>query len=434
MRVLFYIIMVIVLIISSIYLALLNPEQISLTLPIVGHLENVPLIVVVLSSMLSGVAISFVVMTFTEVFRSIGSLKDNRRQKLREIIKELYNQGLNLMSAGRTADAIVNFNKVISRDQKFVYGFVSLGDIYFSEGNYDKAIEYLMRAHLLKKDSIDILIKQEKVFECAKRPTEGISVLKKIIALDSTNLYAYIKIRQLFLQLENWNEALEVQKQILTLTKPGPQKKTEQKYLIGILYEIACEILKNKDYVEAIKEYRDIIKSNRDFVPAYLKLSETYQALGDSEEAIRVLEKANKQNPSYLYFPYLEELYLKKENPSGIIEAYKDAIKRSAGEVRLNLLLGKLYLKLEMLNEAMDQFQEILSKDYDSSSLHLMMGEVHERFRRYDAACEDYKKAIQIPAEVNEVLYTCNICNKQRSGWVDRCSHCYNWNTYQMDL
>jgi tetratricopeptide (TPR) repeat protein len=427
-------ILVILLIIFSIYLAVLNPDPISLTLPLVGHFKDVPTIVVILTSILLGVAIAFVVMVAKETTRTLSSWRKMRRQKDREAIEQLYNQGLNLMSAGRRADAIVNFNKVVSRDPQFVYAYVSLGDIHFSEANYDKAIECFSRAHQLKKDSIDILIKQEKGLEQAKRPTEEIAVLQKIIELDNTNLYAYVKIRQLYLQLENWEEALGIQKQILPLTKTGSQKKAEQQCLVGILYEIAGVSLSKGDFDEAIKQYREVIKNNKDFIPAYLKLSETYQASGDTEEAVRVLVKANKQSPNYLYFPHLEELYLKQENPSAIIDAYKKAIQRSPDEVRLNLLLGKLYLGLEMLDEAMGQFEEVLSKDSDSPSVHFMIGEVHERFRRWQEATDEYKKAALAPVEENTAHFTCTTCNNKVPDWADRCPQCHNWNTFQMNL
>jgi tetratricopeptide (TPR) repeat protein len=434
LRILFFLILVILLIIFSIYLAVLNPEPISLTLPFVGHLKDVPTIVVILSSILLGVAFAFVVMVIKETSRSVGSWRIRRRQKEKEATERLYNQGLNLMSAGRRADAIVNFNKVISRNPQFVYAYVSLGDIYISEGNYDRAIECFSRAHQLKKNSIDILIKQEKGYELARRPTEEIAVLKKIIELDNTNLYAYVKIRQLYLQLESWDEALGVQNQILSFTKSGSQKKTEQQCLVGILYEIAGKNLQKEIFSEAIKQYRDIVKNNQDFVPAYLKLAEAYQASGDTEEAIRMLVKANKQFPTYLYFPYLEELYLSRDNPSAIIETYKDAIRRSPSEVRLSFLLGKLYLRLEMLDEAMGQFEDVLSKGTEFPLVHFMIGEVHDRFRRYQEAGEAYKKAAQIPAEGNGLLYNCTTCHNRTTDWRDRCPHCHNWNTFQMEL
>lgn len=432
MRILFSLILVILLIIFSVYLAVLNPDPISLTLPLVGYFKDVPTIVVILSSILLGVAIAFVVMIAKETTRTLSSWRKNRRQKEMEAIEQLYNQGLNLMSAGRRADAIVNFNKVISRDPQFVYAYVSLGDIYFSEANYDKAIECFSRAHQIKKDSIDILIKQEKSLEQAKRPTEEIAVLTKIIELDNTNLYAFVKIRQLYLQLENWEEAHNIQKQILSLTKSGTQKKAEQQCLLGILYEIAGASSGKGDYDEAIKQYREVIKNNKDFIPAYLKLSETYQASGDTDEAVRVLVKANKQSPNYLYFPHLEELYLKQESPAAIIDAYKKAIQRSPDEVRLNLLLGKLYLGLEMLDEAMGQFKEVLSKDSDSPSVHFMIGEVHERFRRWQEASDEYKQASSASAEECAVHFVCSTCNNNTADWVDRCPQCHNWNTSQM--
>lgn len=434
MRILFFLILVILLIIFFIYLAVLNPAPVSLTLPFVGHLKDVPTIVVILSSILLGIGFAFVVMVIKETSRSVGSWRIRRRQKEKETTESLYNQGLNLMSAGRRADAIVNFNKVISRNPQFVYAYVSLGDIYISEGNYDRAIECFARAHHLKKDSIDILIKQEKGFELARRPTEEIAVLKKIIELDNTNLYAYVKIRQLYIQLESWEEAFEVQNQILSLTKSGPQRKTEQQSLVGILYEIAGESLRKENLPEAIKQFRDIIKNNPGFVPAYLKLAQAYQASGDAEEAIRMLLKANKQFPTYLYFPYLEELYLSQDNPSAIIEAYKDAIRRSPDDVRLCFLLGKLYLRLEMLDEAIGQFEEVLSKGTEFPLVHFMIGEIHDRFRRYQEAGKAYKNAARIPAEGNGLLYNCTTCHNRTTDWLDRCPNCHNWNTFQMEF
>jgi tetratricopeptide (TPR) repeat protein len=146
------------------------------------------------------------------------------------------------------------------------------------------------------------------------------------------------------------------------------------------------------------------------------------------------LVKANKQFPTYLYFPYLEELYLSRDNPYDIIEAYKEAIQRSPDEPILNFLLGKLYLRLEMLDEAMGEFNEVLVKGIEFPLLHFLIGEVHDRFRRYQEASEAYKKTAKIQTEGNGLLYSCTTCHKRSGEWVDRCPHCNNWNTYQINL
>ena len=80
MRILFSLILVILLIIFSIYLAVLNPDPISLTLPLIGHFKDVPTIVVILSSILLGVAIAFVVMVAKETTRTLSSWRENRRR------------------------------------------------------------------------------------------------------------------------------------------------------------------------------------------------------------------------------------------------------------------------------------------------------------------------------------------------------------------
>ncbi|MFQ5645992.1 MAG: hypothetical protein ACE5GM_03600, partial [bacterium] len=71
MKLLFSIILLILLIIFFIYVAMLNPVQVAINLPLIGTINDVPLIVVILGSILTGVTAAFVIVTFREFVRSL---------------------------------------------------------------------------------------------------------------------------------------------------------------------------------------------------------------------------------------------------------------------------------------------------------------------------------------------------------------------------
>ncbi|MFQ5647068.1 MAG: tetratricopeptide repeat protein, partial [bacterium] len=354
-----------------------------------------------------------------------------KKKRQKQYVNQLYNDGFNLLSAGRPADALVNFNKVLARDSDHVYAYVGIGDIYSRENNFPKAIENHLKAHRLKEDNVDILLKLVDDYERSGRHSEALQPIKQIIELDNSNLFAHLKKRELLINQKNWAEAEQVQKKIISLTRNRKQKEIEEKSYQGIMFEYGVKQKEAGEYEEAIDIFRQLLKEEKEFLPAYLEISDTYLKAGESEEALKILERAIKQSPSVILLLEMERICLEQENPSRIIELYDGSINKQPSDYRLNLLLGHLYLRLEMLDEAVAQFEEVVNKGHDVPALHIYRAELLQRLENYEKACNEYR--IGCSLENNKILvFSCANCSFESSTYLHRCPQCSRWNLFDL--
>jgi lipopolysaccharide biosynthesis regulator YciM len=428
MRYILIAVLIILLIILCVYIAIHNPIQLTLTLPLLGTFVDVPLIIVMLGSMLSGVLLSFGIVLIKEMRRSFLQWREARATKRSELVDNQYNQGLQLLAGGRPDDAANCFNKVLGKDPRHIRAHVALGDVYFSAGDWDQAAHYHSRALELNGGDAGIMLKLAQDYQRAGRIDGAIDVLQRIIQADGGNLTARIRLRELYGNQGHWDKAYELQQQVVALTKSKPQKAQEQQMLWGLKYELASTQAARGQYQEAIKALKEIIKEDKQFLPAYIQLVDVYQRQGKLDEAFQVIEKGYRQNSSLILLKKLEELSLARENPQRAIGAYRQAIQSRPQDFGLNLFLGMLYLKLEMLEEAKEQFQYLIRQGKDFPLLHYELAGVRERQKQYEQGCEEYRRAFKAKEE-QLLRYTCGECGANFPRWEGRCHHCGRWNT-----
>ncbi len=416
-------------IVLCIYIASKNRIQVeSITLPWLGTYADVPLIVVLLTSMLSGMLVTFGIMLVKDIRRSFKQWVKAREDKHKGFIEHQYAHALELMAGGHPAEAATAFNKVLSKQPRHVESQVALGDICFSTGDWDRAAHYHSQALELNVGSADIMLKLSQDYQRAGKIDGAVDVLQRIIQSDGSNLTALSRLRNLYCNQGHWDRAYELQQQVVSLTRDKSQKSREQQTLLGLKYELAATQAAQEQKPEAIKMLKDIIKQDKHFIPAYIQLVDIYQQQQEYSNAYQVIEKGYKQNHSPVLLKKLEEVSLSHNDPQRAIKAYRKALQERPQDFSLHLFLGMLYLKLEMLDEAKERFQYMIQQGQEFPLLHYELAKVHKRQKHYEASCDEYKRAFK-SQEKQLLRYTCGECGAQLPYWEGRCHHCGLWNT-----
>jgi lipopolysaccharide biosynthesis regulator YciM len=428
MRYILLAVLVILLIGLCIYVALLNPAPVVVTLPWLGTYKDVPLIVVMLTSVLCGVVVSFGIFLVKEMRRSFKHLGEARKVKRSEFVERQHTRGVQLVVSGYPDEAIHCFNKILNKDPKNVEAHIALGDVYFSIGDWDQAARCHSRALEVNGGDAGLMLKLVQDYQRAGKIDGAIDVLQKIIQADESNITARIRLRELYCNQGHWHKACELQQQVVALVKSKPNKLQEQNILWGLKCGLAGTQAADGQQQEAIKALKEIIKADKHFLPAYIQLAEVYQKQKRLDEAIQVLEKGYRQNQSLILLKRLEELSLSRDDPQRAIETYRRAIQNRPQAYGLYLFLGMLYLKLEMLEEAKEQFQYLIRQGKDFPLLHYELAGVQERQMQYQQSCQEYKRAF-LTQDAQLLRYDCGECGATFPHWEGRCHHCGRWNT-----
>ncbi len=165
-----------------------------------------------------------------------------------------YQRGVALKKSGNTEGAKNSFEEVIKAKPDFEAGYNALGGVYFSMGNYEKAIENFEKVvSTSKSNSVKNAVKKNLSLAYAKMGNDalqngnsekGISYLEKAVENNNYDA-AYLSLAKVYSEMGNYDKSLSAAENALkyksSIGKGGPY------YYMGVAY-------KNKGDNEKAKE------------------------------------------------------------------------------------------------------------------------------------------------------------------------------------
>jgi len=424
-----------VLIVSILWIDILNPGLVKVTLP--GYPAYVVVEPSKMALMLGSAGFGALVVFFGISVKATGEFfrnwKSSREQLKDAKLHALYSNGVNEILSRRNDLAASCFQKVLAMDPAHVDSLLRLGNIHHKNGDYTEAIRLHLRAHNLDEDNIEVLFALALDYEDSRRTEDALQTLEDVLEKDEDNLRAITRIRDIRQRTGEFEKAEEAQQRVLKLSLPEKERQAEQHRLVGLKYETGRAFLEVGSLDKAKRSFKAVLKIDKDFVPAYLGLGEVLIEEDDTAEAASLWEDAYKNTGSIILLHRLEDLYLKLSNPVKIINLYKEAVARTPKNVNLTFFLGKLYYRLEMVDEAFDILSAIDSSTSQLTDLHKLLGNLYLRQGNQAKASEEFKKALAF-SDQHIVPYRCGNCEHFSPEWSGRCPRCGKWNTFGIDL
>lgn len=409
------------------YFQELNPGTVSIRTSPTTTFEFSPMALVLLS-MAGGALIVILMVGIRETKHLIVNWQSTRLRQREEKINALHRDGARAFLSGRTADAIALFQKVLALDPNHADSLLWLGNTYQAEKAYTEAIRLHSKACSIDEHNIEILLELAKDLEGAKRYEEAQQVLKDILEQDPANLTALIRKRDLYIRLEQWSDALEIQHRLLKANLSEEDRRAESATLVGVTYETGRQLLERGHPEKARRYFRGAIKRDKNFLPAYMSLMEIVISEGKIKNAADMLKKVYAKTSNIIVLHRLEELYLEIGEPGEIIRAYQDAVQRDPQNPVLKFYLGKLYYRLEMIDEAFDLFSNLEAPRNQMPDYHKILADLYLRKQHTEQAVEELKKALGFRTLVVAPYY-CSHCQHEAFEWWNRCRQCGQWNT-----
>jgi lipopolysaccharide biosynthesis regulator YciM len=406
----------------------LNPGAITIRISPTAAFELSPP-ALVLFSMTAGALIVTLLVGVRETRHMILNWQSSRLRRREEKVGALHREATHAFLSKRTNEAMSLFQKALALDPNHADSLLWLGNIYRAEENYPEAIRLHRKARSIDDRNVEVLLALAKDLEGSKRFEDALQTLQEVLKLDQANLTALMRKRDLYIRLEKWSEALEIQQRLMKANLSEHDQRGEARLLVGLTYEAGRQLLERGHPEKARPFFRGAIKRDKGFLPAYIGLGEILVREGKVKNAAEILEKVYRKTGNVIILHRLEELYLEMGEPGEILRVYHEAVDRAPQNPVIKFYLGKLYYRLEMVDEAYELLGALEGPQDQMSDYHKIMANLYLRKQRTAQAVDELKKALGFKKRV-VVPYLCRNCQLEAAEWSGRCPRCLAWNTY----
>ena len=387
-----------------------------------------------IASFTLGAALVFISTLTRDAKRAFQEFRKSREKKKGQMIKEALNKGMDDFIRGDLIKAKGHFIEVLKKDPSQIELYIRLLEITLKEGHEDEALHWLESARLIDMRNVDILVREAEVYQRMKRYDDAIRMLNRVTGLDEDNLTALRNLRGINLECRRWEEAIRLQRQILKATKGKQAEEEETLFYLGLKYEYGRDLLNRggeDSLAAALKEAKEIVREEKDFQPGFVLLGDVCLRMGRWVTAGKIWGKSFMRFKSIVFLLRLEELYLRREDPSTLLRIYQKALKQNPDHWVIRFFFAKLCLRLEMLDEALEALDEISLRQRDFPALHRLLAEIYLHRKDFSRAAQEFEKTFELSG--NSFLpFSCATCDRESQEWIPYCPQCHQWSTYRI--
>jgi tetratricopeptide (TPR) repeat protein len=268
--------------------------------------------------------------------------------------KDVYEEGEELLSEGRTSEAIAKFLLAIKQNPYYKEAYYKLGKVYSEKGDYKKAILYFKEAIKVDKDYLDALNLLGLAYEADDQISLALSCYQRSLKIDPLNVTSR--------------------------------------------YNLAEAFYKSGRNEEAIFEYKKIIEIDPDCILGWIGLGTIYwKEKGLIDEAINCFKEAEKIDPaSSLPDINLGSLYFGQKKLDTAEGFYKKALGKDRDNLYSLKRLGEIYLIKKEYQKATNIYKRLSGLLPDDPVIYYTLGIISENQGEYGTASSFYDKSLSL--------------------------------------
>lgn len=387
-----------------------------------------PAAMIVISCIVLGLILGFGAHIYSTAAHWMKHWNRDRSDKKQREISAIYREGVGRLISGDLKKARGLLNKALDRDPRRVDTLIAMASLSSQEGNSAEGLELLRKAGEIDPKSMEVLFKTAVLQEETGQGDDAITSYQSLLALEKDNRKALRSLRDLYLKDDRWQEALEIQRQVLKVGPGANRVAAEKELLLYLRYEVARNAISNGSPEDAKSELKDILRQKPDFAPAHVSLGDAYAAMNHGNDAVKAWQEGYKKLGKGVFLERLEDYFMEREDPSSLLNFFRSLVLEQGDDLIFRLFYGKLCLRLEMVDEAKEQLQAVESSGVESSQVHLLLAETYRRCREPEQAINEYQSALGISKRLH-LNFSCEKCEHVTNEWNSRCPSCGEWNT-----
>ena len=247
-----------------------------------------------------------------DLFSAIAPSADTIQSQKTSLSNYQLNIGVNMLSDGRTEEALTYFKRALTLDSSNVDAYNDLGNTQMQLNKNDDAIATFKKLVAMKPFDSDAATSLGNAYAQAKQWTNAAEAYKKATKLDPSNTTALYSTGQAYLQANKLSEAAET---FLKVTRIKPNDPNGY-YALGQTYN------KMENYDAAIGNLKKAVNLKHEFFTlAETELGYAYAGKGEDELVQRQIDRLN-DNDETTAADQLESDTLKPKISSGSSGTY----------------------------------------------------------------------------------------------------------------
>ena len=272
----------------------------------------------------------------------------------------------NFFDARKYSEAKTAFELILETDSESAEAHYFLGRLYFHNGDYNKAKDYLEKATEIDKANIDYHLWLCTIYRDKARTSNFVSALKWAI---------------------KWKGELE------TAFKINPTHLETRKRLIGYLLNAPGIVGGEMERGKKLAEETIAI----DEIQGRLLLAQAYQHMGQVDSALLEYEKVLALDPQNSnvhrdqgYMFLYQKNYLEAESN------FRNYIKISPDDANAYNSLGDYFLERDMRDQAIGEYQKAIEIDPEFSDSRFKLARAYDKKGMLEEAFYHYEKWVEL--------------------------------------
>ncbi|MBI4665959.1 MAG: tetratricopeptide repeat protein [Nitrospinae bacterium] len=410
---------------AFLYITFLNPRPVELNY-YPGLRAQSYLSIISLGSFCLGVVSVFALYFYDSILETISGWRKSAQEKRAGRVRQMREDAEESLALDNRSGAEKLYRKALAHDPAHVPSLVALGKLRREDGDLAEAIELHSRARAVEPENVMAALELAEDYVRARSLNAALAILRECRESAGRSIPPLAKIRDIYLLVGNYEEALEIQKEVAALA-PVDRAEEERSLVAAFIYQIARGRLKSGDFDNAMEGFRAALRADESFTPAVYELAATLNRTGRRSEALKTLRKGFKSTRSPALLRSLVDALLEE----GLASEAEEELLRAQDlydEDTINLMMADVRLRSGDPAGSRDALDHIEGALADCTFSHLIRARIRRGENNVDWALAALDKAYEAEAD-GLFIHICSACGHVERGIFGRCAKCGRWNT-----
>ncbi len=360
-----HIVVSLLLVLFSIYVAFLNPHESTFHLT-QSQTFKLPTVILLLVAVFAGVLISVAIFWTFNLKNAFSrwktDLQKSRVEKKHSRIEGLFKKAENLFLCGRLDKSSTVLDKLLDVVPIHVEALNLKGKVLCAEGKSFQAVSFQKKALAEDPQNISVLFDLATTYAESGNTDDEVNLLKKIHRENPKAAQPLFRLRDAYLKKQDWKNILIAHDKILPLIRNNKEKWDEElKNKSRFLYARGKQQWEQDRRDLAISDFKQSLKAWNENSDAHLFLGDACLETGKSKTALKKWIAGFEQTQNILCLIRAQKVvFLERGDPQELIQIYQKAIDPNQPQesYKYILLLAVLYLEHGQTENAKNILEE----------------------------------------------------------------------------
>ena len=337
-------------------------------------------------------------------------------------------KGVQYLLSNDHDQAIEEFTKSVQVNSDTIETYVTLGNLYRSRGDIDRAIR--IRQNIILRPNIDEQIKIGALFDLGKDYRKGgflnraLKTFLQVSQKNPSDVRTLKEIERIYEGLKDWENAYATRQKIARLEK-GPHEHILAHHLV----EAGKVCQETDDVAKAKTLFNKAISIQKECVDAYLHLGDLYFKRQDYKKAIAAWKKVAEVAPQFTFLAYgrLEGAYTRMKNLEPVEVFLKECARLNPDAFTHMALARYLFNKNDMAG-ALKEINNALALNPGFWEARRFRGQMFLTGGAKEDILADYGEIIE-GLNVPYLRFRCIQCGFEPNELLWQCPQCNRWDT-----